>query len=307
MRKLNKKIIIVIIAVAVVLILFLASATGTNRDSISGLEGVVRDASAPLKGGVTSLVGNTSAISDNFVDVDQLLEENTALKERVASLEAEVAALQDAKRENSYLKDLLNIADELADWQPVASTVVARSSKSWYNTITIKGGKDQGFSKNMPVITAEGLVGRINLVSATTAEVLLIIDQECAVSAVVQTSQTAGVVAGNGYNSDSLYMIHIPADAKISTGQTVISSGLGGIFPRGLRIGYINNVTSVQGGLMQQATVEPFVDFDRLSNVLVLTNVTQSGGDESPVVTQDHDEENREGQASGIEGEVSAR
>ncbi|MGI5891551.1 MAG: rod shape-determining protein MreC [Bacillota bacterium] len=271
MKRLNNKIIIVIVAAAVVLILFLASFTTTQRENISGVESAARDASAPLKSGVTSLMAKFSNIPRFFADLDELTKENEELKAQIASLKSQVNSLNEAKTENIYLKEMLNITEELSDWTPVASTVIARSSKSWYSTITIKGGKNQGFEKDMPVITPQGLVGRIIMVSNNTAEVLLIIDQECATSAMVQPSQTPGVVEGNAHNSDTLYMIHIPADAKINKDQSVITSGLGGIFPRGLRIGYITDVYPVQGNLMLQATIEPFVDFDRITNVLVLT------------------------------------
>ncbi|MGI6360955.1 MAG: rod shape-determining protein MreC [Bacillota bacterium] len=283
----NKPVIIIVVAVLVVLILVLAAATGNQREDISGAENAAREVTNPMKGGVSSVMGKLSNIPKFFTDLNELTAENEELKTRIAELETEVSTLEAAKTENAYLKDMLNIYEEMKDWSPVATTVIGRSNKSWYKTITIKGGKNQGFAVNMPVITYEGLVGRISHVSSTSSDVILITDQECAVSAIVQPSQTPGVVEGMGGAGESLRMIHITSDSGIKNDQTVVTSGLGGIFPGGLRVGYIKEITPVQGNLMLQAEIKPFVDFNKLSNIMVLKNQAAGAIENNRVGTDD--------------------
>ena len=102
----------------------------------------------------------------------------------------------------------------------------------------------------------------------------MLTDKDCAVGAVIRVSQTPGVGEGDG-ESDRVNMIHIPADTVIAKDQVVVTSGLGGVFPAGLRIGYILDVEPDSGGLMQKATVQLYADFDRIKNVFVLTKIPE--------------------------------
>jgi rod shape-determining protein MreC len=125
----------------------------------------------------------------------------------------------------------------------------------------------------MPVINEQGLVGRIINVTNSTAEVLLIMDREGAVGALVQQTRVPGVVEGLGPNSSQLQMLHIAVDAPISVNQVVVTSGYGGKFPKGLRIGYVTEIIPQGDGLMKKAIIQPFVDFGRLEEIMVVTGV----------------------------------
>lgn len=123
----------------------------------------------------------------------------------------------------------------------------------------------------MPVINESGLVGRVINVTSHTSEVLLILDREGAVGAMVQQTRIPGVVEGLGSPTDQLQMIHIAQDAPVKVNQVVITSGYGGIFPKGLRIGYVKEIFPEGNGLMKRAVLQPFVDFDRLEEIMVIT------------------------------------
>ncbi len=273
MPKFGFRIKIIFVLAILVAILILASATAMERSRLSFVENGLRNFLAPMQNGATIISEKISQIPQYFVGMDTLTERNKALEARVAELQGKLEKLADVNVQNTYLKELLGLKEEMADWKPVAVSVIGRSYDAWYNTITIKGGTDQGFKQNMPIITADGLVGRILSVSDSSSEVLLITDKESAVGAMMQLSHLPGVVEAATDSVGSLYMIHVPYDAQVETNQVVMTSGLGGIFPQGLRIGYVTKVDVEPGDLMLQISVQPFVDFERLEIVFVLTNV----------------------------------
>ena len=154
--------------------------------------------------------------------------------------------------------------------------VTARDLENLHQTLIINKGSEDGIRKDMPVINEQGLIGRIINVTDRTSEVLLILDREGAVGAMVQQTRVPGVVEGLGPGSDQLQMIHINVDAPIGVNQVIITSGYGGIFPKGLRIGYVKEIIPEANGLMKRAVIQPFVDFDRLEEILVVTGVVDS-------------------------------
>jgi len=275
------------------LLLICAALTAGDRAALTMVERGLRDVVTPIRKGALVASEKIRIIPGFFTGFEQLMDENSRLKNEVARLQNEVGYLEEAGLENVRLRRLLDMKETIADWQSTVAQVIARDNVTWYSAITIEGGLNKGFARNMPVVTAEGLVGRIVAVSDNSAEVRLIIDRDSAVGAMVQVSRANGVVEGRGRGSkEQLSMIHIPYDAKINLNQVVISSGLGGTYPHGLRIGYITKVSPDQGGLMLKAMVKPFVDFDRLEEVLVLTSPPQQyskvgGDDEAPGENED--------------------
>ena len=255
----------------IIAFLLLAYYTGPKREDMSTVEKIFCDITAPFHNGLVWVGDTFSSFGDYFANVKKLQAENEQLKAEIAALEKELGAFVETDLENSRLRKLLKMAEKLdEEYASVVVPVIARNSSSWYNTLTIKGGADQGFVKGMPVVNGDGLVGRIISVSEYTSEVLLILDKDGTVGVLVQPSRTPGVVEGKGDLGNHLQLNHIPYDANIQKNQTVISSGLGGIYPAGLLVGYISQIQTAAGGLMLEVTVTPFVDFERLEEVMVL-------------------------------------
>ena len=258
----------------------MARITPPERENISFPEKITRDIFAPFQSAATGLFDWVGNLPLYFGGIDAVIAENEELKNEIVSLREQVATLASAYTENVRMRELLGIADEMSAWEPVSAKVISRSSDTWYNSITISGGENKGFKKDMAVINSNGLVGRIHSVSKYTSEVLLLLDTNCSVSAMIQESNTFGIVEAQDDSDQVLQMIHIPYDTYVEEGQVIITSGLGGIFPAGLRIGYIVGVASDAGGLMQKATVMPYTDFERLSDVLVLTKANSVQAEE---------------------------
>lgn len=271
MKRNNRKGRIILAVLFVIGALLLVRVSGPERERLSFPERLVQDICAPFQSGLTALFDWADNLPLYFGGVKQIIAENEALKQELVGLQEEIAQLSSAYKENVRLKDLLKTADEMSEWKPVSAKVIAREDSSWYKSITISGGENKGFKKDMAVITAGGLIGRLTSVSGYTSEVLLLLDNNCAVSAIIQESNTYGVVEAMEDNYSVLQMKHIPYDTYAEEGQVIISSGLGGIFPAGLRIGYISEISSDSGGLMQKASIVPYADFERLTEVLVLT------------------------------------
>ena len=273
--KRRKQLIILLIIIFVIVILFVAASTAMERGHLLFLEKGLRDVMAPLTSGSSIVLDKLGGIPQYFVGIKKLSEENEKLNTQISELETKLSTYEDALRENVSLRELLGLKKQTEDWKPVPTTVIGRSSSLWYNTITIKGGSQKNFAVNMICVTAEGLVGRITAVSTYTSEVRLITDRSSGIGALVQVSNSPGVVNGLG-SGNELEMVHIPGDARLVKDQVVVTSGLGGIFPAGLRIGYIGEVKPESNGLMLSAIIKPFVDFERVDALLVLTKIPSS-------------------------------
>lgn len=266
---------LVLVVVIITILLTAARFTGIERTNLSSLETGVQALKAPLVGGATGAVQKVKDFFGMFKEITDLREENASLKKEIGELNQEIDLLRDYGLENIRLRDLLEYKEvHINDFQLLAAQVIGRDPSNWYNTITLNRGSNDGVQKDMPVVTHQGLVGRVINVSPKASEVLLILDQEGAVGARVwENRETPGVVEGNGQENNLLTMIHMPHDAEIVVGQTVVTSGLSGLFPSGIRIGKVIEIEDEVSGLMKKATIEPFVNFNRLEEVLIILDV----------------------------------
>lgn len=243
-----------------------------ERQGLNFPERWLRDFIAPFQKLVTSVTTSVGDAVQGITSWRKLEEENRALRQQISDLTQANTQLEEYRLENQRLRALLGFRDQAAGrYRMVAARVIARDPSNWFRTLIIDRGQAQGIRKDMAVVTYEGLVGRVIGVTANTAEVLLIVDQEGAAGAMLQASRTPGIVRGGPPGSGLLEMVHIPSNATIQPNDVVITSGLGGVFPKGLRIGYVERVEPEAGGLMTKATIKPYVDFDRLEEVLIIT------------------------------------
>ncbi len=271
-----------LLAGLILVLLLVAGGAGLSRSRLTGGERVARDGAAFLQGGAAAIGGKLAQIPKFFADMEELNRQNQQLRQEVAELNARLAKTESYQQENQRLRQVLGLSQEMADWQPVAAEVIGRDTDNWYDVITIRGGAAQGFARDQAVIAASGLVGRILSVSTNSAQVQLITDGDAAVACMIQESRVAGVLEPADRLSN-LQMIHIPGSQQVQQGETVITSGLGGIYPYGLRIGSVSQVKEEQGGLTQVAQIAPFVDFSKLETVLVLLAQPADNGQYQPV------------------------
>lgn len=200
-------------------------------------------------------------------EIGHLRLENAQLRSEVERLTREVALLQEAQAENARLRGLVEFRAQL-DLRTIAARVAMRDPSRWFTTMTIDRGAREGVRVRDPVVTADGLVGRVMEVYPTASRVLLISDPRSAVGVLVQSTRDAGIVEGQG--QAALLLRYVSRESTLQPGDVLVTSGLGGVFPRGLRVGTVVTVSSPAGALFQEATVSPAATLARLEEVLVI-------------------------------------
>lgn len=266
--------------VAVVLIVSLMSFTTRERQHVTLVEEKVIEALAPLETGLHAVSAWVEARVQAVAELGRLKADNARLRaqlERSAAIETEYWEL---RAENERLKKLLGF-EQTAPYNLVAAQVIGRNADNWFGSITINRGSAAGIAKDMPVITTAGLVGRVIKVTPSTATVMLLIDPASGAGGMVQRSGDAGIVLGQGSGQDNSLVINLfDRDADVMVGDTIVTSGLGGTFPKGLLIGQVEQVSLHEYGLFRSAAIKPAVNFGRLQEVMVILkpNAAGSGG-----------------------------
>jgi rod shape-determining protein MreC len=181
-------------------------------------------------------------------------------------MRAEMAGVEELKRENDRLKRLLGFVEEHPR-RTLAARVIGEDATSWFRTIEIDRGFEDGVTEGLPVVDAAGLVGRVVKATAHSSRVLLITDASSAVAVLVQDERIRGVCRGQG---GTLALDFALVQDAIQVGDGIITSGSGGVFPKGLVVGYVRSVRREEFGLFQTVEVESAVDFSHLEEVLVL-------------------------------------
>ncbi len=196
--------------------------------------------------------------------------ENEVLRDQNLRLSLELLELREARLENTRLHALLHFRSqqETAESYCIAR-VIARNPARVSSTALIDVGRNEGIQARMPVLTADGLVGRVLEAHGHTSIVQLLTDRNCRVSAVVQReSRTSGIVS---FEDGTLYLKNVPLRGDIEVGDLVVSSGLGDLFPKGLYVGQVVEIGDEAQGLFREVILAPFVNFHNLEEVFVLT------------------------------------
>ena len=241
---------------------------------------------------VTAVVGRfvstpTNAMmrfTDSINDLMNTYEENQRLKSQISSLEELEALNEILQRENEELSALLDLQPSLVGKNVIASSVISRSPDTWLDSITIDVGSNSGIEKNMSVMTESGLVGHVTEVSATSSKVQLLITENNQMTNVAVSIQTddgivSGILSDYDEKTQELILKQVPNDAQISEGNTVTTSGLGGVSPEGLIIGEVTSAKSDNFGLSQSVKVKPAADFKDIRTVLVVMTLNENSSD----------------------------
>ncbi|MGI6259044.1 MAG: rod shape-determining protein MreC [Anaerolineaceae bacterium] len=203
-------------------------------------------------------------------DMATLRAENSALNERVAMLQSEIVALQENLAQSEILYTLLDFARSNPEHEYLAATVIGREISPYLQYIIIDKGSNDGLRHGMPVVTQQGLVGRIDALIPNAARIQLITDANSVVNVKLQTAQVEGLVRGSVTGEISLDMV--PVGVEVEIGDVLMTSGLGGTYPPNIFVGQILTMQSKENVLFQTGSIQPVVDFSSLSAVLVITN-----------------------------------
>ena len=243
---------------------------------------------------VTAVVGRfvstpTNAMmrfTDSINDLMNTYEDNQRLKSQISSLEELEAQNEILQSENEELSALLDLQPSLVGKNVIASSVISRSPDTWLDSITIDVGTNSGIEESMSVMTESGLVGHVTEVSATSSKVQLLITENNQMKNVAVSIQTddgivSGILSDYDEKTQELILKQVPNDAKVSEGNTVTTSGLGGVSPEGLIIGEVTSASSDNFGLSQSVKVKPAADFKDIRSVLVIMTLHETSSDTS--------------------------
>jgi rod shape-determining protein MreC len=253
--------------------------TATYGQQSGGLQRGVSAVFGPLEEGADRALKPARDLINWFDETFDARGENDQLSEEVQQLRNEVAAGETAQSENDQLRRLLGlrVRGELpVGFGPVTGRVIARSPTVWYSTVTIDHGSSAGVKVNDPVISGDGLVGRITSVTRGTAHVTLITDHTSAVSAKVVPAGIQGVISPEVGNPSDLILDFIDSSKHVREGQTVVTSGwkargLSSLYPYGIPLGRVTDATVAEQEATQSVHVRPFADLRGLEYVQVLT------------------------------------
>lgn len=204
---------------------------------------------------------------DNWSELEKLRRENENLR-------AEQFGYSEILAENIRLKNLLQFKQGYTQYHLTGASVISQDYSGWTHTVTVDRGEDSGIRKYMPVILPTGLVGFVSEVYLNSSRVQLLFDPRTTVGGIVQrpSSRVVSMVSGIGGDTDMLRLTGLPKESDVIKGDTIITSGYGGVYPKGLLIGTVEKVNVDSSGGIEEAEIKPAADFAHMEEVFIITD-----------------------------------
>lgn len=295
-------------SIIVVLVLFIIIAVvgwaWRQRDSLPFITKPLQIVAAPFEYGASRIMDTLSStfhIVDislkNRIEWESLEKENAELKERSVDYDEILA-------ENKRYRELLDFKAAHRQFNVRAGSVISRDYGTWSNTMVIDIGSEDGIEENMAVVTPAGVVGFISDVYPHSSRVQLLTDPRTSIGAIVQRpeSRVSSVVRGNGNVPTEPQFVNIAKDADILEGDTLVTSGFGSIYPKGLYIGTIVSIHQDDNDFVKYAVIRPGVDFSKLEEVFVITHSTDNSSYEKPDVSPKLVPQTQRDKVEGVKG-----
>ncbi|MBR3162579.1 MAG: rod shape-determining protein MreC [Clostridia bacterium] len=260
------------IFVTVVILIILVLLTNTENNNLTAFENAASRLATPIQNGLTYLKNKVNGNNSFFTDINNLQTENEELKKKNSELEQELRKLETIKTENQSLKEYLSLTEKYADYKTLPADVINRDISNYSKTIVINVGTKNEVKEGMTVVGDKGLVGYIISATDNTAKVQTIVDTASSVSSLMSTSRDPIVCKGTLDGSSTLKAMYIPTEAQIIQGDSIETSGIGGIYPKGIHIGNVQRVVNTNNSIDRYAIIETAVNFQKLESVLVVTN-----------------------------------
>jgi len=229
-------------------------------------ETLVLRVTGPAQSGLTGAIKGVADVWERYLNLVDTAAYNRELLQENVALKSELNRLKEISLENERLRRLLEFKEEQSV-KTLPARVIAEDASSWFRTVVIDKGSVDGVIEGMPIVVAEGVVGRVIRNGPHESRVLLITDAASAIATLVQDNRARGVCRGQGHLLSFDFVLR---KEEINVGDPVITSGMGGVFPKGLLVGHVQSINRHEFGLFQTIEVAPAVDFPRLEEVLVL-------------------------------------
>ena len=227
---------------------------------------------SPFEMAISWVSNQIRYVTSNVWEIATVHQQNKMLRNEVEQLRVQNVQANEYAAENSRLRALLGYKQSATQFDFVMARVIGREYDAWTSIITIDRGTEDGVEKNMPVVTPQGLVGNVVEAGPISAKVELILDSRSAVGTIVQRaeSRVVGITQGNQEDPMSPKMVNIPRNADVVAGDMIVTSGFGGLYPKGLVVGTVREVVNDKGGLLKYALIDTAVDFQKLETVAVI-------------------------------------
>ncbi len=263
---------IFILVVVVILLLALAAVSYSEMSGVNIISNIISVPAAPLQRAYAFVTGKVGDFFGYFEDVKLLKTENERLNQRISELEQQILDIDKLTKENKELRDALDFKDQYEEYDFLGASIIAKDPGNWFDVFTVNRGMNDNIVNNSPVITSYGLVGRVSKTDLITSRVVSIIDMDSTVSARLSKSRDLIVVRGDvELRSKGLCRVdYIPPNTDVMPGDTVETSGVGGLYPQGIIIGKVVKVIRNEGQYDSYAIIQPVVDFKRLEEVIIL-------------------------------------
>lgn len=262
-----------IIAAAVVLAaitLGVALFSGGASGPFSGVLGVV---TTPFRSVFSSFAGWIEDRYNYAFQYDALVQENEQLRQRNAELEANARAAQDALEENERYRDLLGLAQQRSDLELESAYITARGASNWASTLTLNKGSKHGVAEGSCVIDQyHNLVGIVDEVSYNWCNIITVIDPELEMGGLISRTNSAAILEGDFslMGEGKLKLTYLPESTQLISGDEVLTSGMGGVYPSGLKVGTIDEILTDASGMSRYAVITPAADLDDLRQVFII-------------------------------------
>lgn len=247
------------------LILFSLNVPGHREANV--IERGVMSVLAPVLKPVNAVSGLVEDVWDSYINLVGVRKENLRLHDEIRALNGRIGEGVEAVLENKRLERLLDMKESIRP-PSLAATVVGEDVSSWFRTLIIDRGSSSGIREGMAVVAADGVVGQVVKVAAASSRVLLLTDHSSGIAATIQRSRARGVVKGKGEGLCTLEFTTREEDVKV--GDQVVTSGIGGVFLKGLPIGEVTMVKRGEYGIFQTVSIRPSVNVAHLEEVLVV-------------------------------------
>ena len=239
---------------------------GRGRE-LSWWSGSVLDLAVPVQKMVATPIDFARGALRDYVAILDVRDENAALRGRLAAVEEDNLQLREALVAGGRLARIAEMRDDF-EVPMLPAELVGLDVSAWFRSGLVDRGRQHGVFSGMPVINEQGLVGLVTATSRSAAKLMLLIDRQSAVDAVVQRSRSRGIV--RGAQGDDLIFEFVVRDGDVQPGDVLVTSGLGGVYPKGIRIGEVTLVSASDSKMLRTAALRPAVDFGRLEQVFVM-------------------------------------
>jgi rod shape-determining protein MreC len=266
LRKYKTIIFIATLLIVALSMIFYNLKYGTDK---SFLRKIVLEAIAPVQKALSFSIASVKDDWSRYIFLVGIVEENKNLKKEIEELKAVLISYQESYQEAQRLRKLLSLSDDYK-YQFISARVIGREQAALSRVILINKGSSDGLKTGMPVVAPPGLIGRLIDVSWHVSRVLLFIDENSNIDAIVQRNRTQGIISGAG--SRGLIFKYISKTQDVKEGDVIVSAGMGGVFPKGMLIGQVIHVDKQDASLFLKINVAPFADFSKLEEILILSS-----------------------------------